>query len=242
MKAHERIIFALDVPDWYAAAPLVADLWDHVGLFKVGLELFTAESREIFDILQGRVMLDLKLLDIPETVERAILATAKFNVKFLTIHVGQGAMMERAVKAAEKVGSKILGVTVLTSMTRSDLSDVNAVDYSEFFGAEDAVQAVVGARVEHGISCGLRGFVCSPKEVDMIRKETHGLDITLVVPGVRPFGDELNDQKRVATPEQAVQDGADYVVVGRPIRDAEDPVKAAQSIARSISRVTGEEV
>lgn len=233
---HSRIIFPLDVDSSDEAHKWCKTLEGRVGIMKVGLELFTACGPAIFNVTHAYnfdVMLDLKLLDIPETVEKAVLAAGKHRVKFLTVHVGQRAMMERAAKAAEDVGITLLGVTVLTSMVQQDLLDLG---YSDPTGDRDAlgdaVDMAVRTRVYLGRHCGLKGFVGSPQEVALLRELAP--EATLVVPGVRPAGAALNDQKRVATPAKAMEDGADYLVVGRPIRNAPNPVAAAQGIAEEI--------
>jgi len=176
-------------------------------------------------------MLDLKLHDIPETVERAVARAGElspFGVKFLTLHVQQRETMRRAVKAAEKSGIQLLGVTVLTSMTETDLKD--------FCYEGDALGAVL-SRAKLAAEEGITGFVTSPREVAILRRTyPHAV---LVTPGIRPTGStEESDQKRIGTPGQAVEDGADYIVVGRPIRDADNPVAMAGLIAAEIELKT----
>jgi orotidine-5'-phosphate decarboxylase len=223
--ASERLIFALDVPDLRTANTWFAKLTDHVGAFKIGLELFISVGPSVVYIGNAPIMLDLKLHDIPETVERAVGQVGDLGVKFLTLHVQQRETMRRAVKMAEKTGLQLLGVTVLTSMTEADLADMRYADL------DPSRRAVDLARM--GWEEGLTGFVTSPKEVALIRAELP--KSILVIPGIRPAGSELGDQKRVGTPAQAVADGADYLVVGRPIRDAADPVAAADAIAAEIT-------
>ncbi len=223
MKPHERIIFALDVPSRREAGQYITMLRDHVGLFKVGLELFIAEGPQIlFDA--APTMLDLKLHDIPETVERAVLRAAGLGVKFVTVHVQQRETMRRAVKAAEKANVQLLGVTVLTSMTDTDLKD--------FCVEGDTLNAVL-TRAKLAAEEGVTGFVTSPREVGLLRG-AHPKAV-IITPGIRPAGSELGDQKRTGTPAQAIQEGADYLVVGRPIREAQDPVAMAQLIAAEIA-------
>lgn len=224
MMAHERIIFALDVPRESEARRFIRELGGHVGCFKVGLELFIGEGPGIIAATTPHpVMLDLKLHDIPETVERAVQRAGELGVKFLTLHVQQRETMRRAAKVAGQVGVQLLGVTVLTSMTDTDLRD---------FCIEGDTLSSVLTRAKLAWEEGVTGFVTSPREVGMLRA-TYPKSV-LVTPGIRPAGSTSNDQKRTGTPAQAVADGADYIVVGRPIRDAENPAGVADGIAAEI--------
>lgn len=237
MKPHERIIFALDVPSFGRAEYFTELLTGKVGAFKVGLELFIATGPGILDIMEPTpVMLDLKLHDIPETVERAILRAGDHGVKFLTVHVQQRETLVRAAALAQKSGIQLLAVTVLTSMNEQDLKDLLQPDgtyssYGDSLNCFDPKRRAL-QMAKHAFSCGINGFVCSPQEVKTLREAMP--TATLVVPGIRPAGNATGDQKRTGTPLQAVKDGADYLVVGRPIRDAENPVAAAQAIASEI--------
>lgn len=232
MEHHQRIIFAADFPSVREAAEFVSkhELWEHVGFVKVGLELFMSSGPLAVQAFTSPVMLDLKLHDIPETVERAILTVRDLGAKFLTVHIQQRETLRRAVKAAEKAGVQLLGITVLTSMTDADLKDLSPVDDG---GMLPAIGRVAVHRARLGWDEGLTGFVCSPNEVGDIRKAL-GPKATLVVPGIRPKGSEAGDQARIGTPKTAIVHGADYLVVGRPIRDAADPVAACKAIAREI--------
>lgn len=236
MKPSDRIIFALDVSDAAEARRYTDLLRGHVGVFKVGLELFIAGGPQVVSNIVaqgGAVMLDLKLHDIPETVERAVLRAGDLGVKFLTLHVQQPETMRRAVKAAEKSGLKLLGVTVLTSMTVQDCFDLGMRVGS---WPDTAVSDRVQMMAEMAWREGVRGFVASPKEVLQLRQEL-AQSITLVIPGIRPAGAATGDQKRTGTPAETIRDGADYLVVGRPIRDAADPVAAANAIAAEIASI-----
>ncbi len=227
-----RIIFALDYPSVADACAGAARVRGSVGVLKVGLELFVKEGPAALAVARDEgvaLFADLKLHDIPETVERAVASLAPAGARFVTVHAAGGAaMLARAVEQASRDTHgqlTILAVTVLTSL---DDADVQA-------------QGVAGRAQDHALrlarmawSAGVRGFVCSPAEVATLRSEL-GPEATLVTPGVRPAGTAANDQKRVATPEEAVANGADYVVVGRPIRDAADPAAAAQAIAQEIA-------
>ncbi len=229
---HRRIALPLDVADAREAGRLADRLAAEVGVLKIGLELFVAEGPAILALGARHdrdVFLDLKLHDIPETVERAVAAAARHGVRYLTVHAAGGPdMLRRAVeRAARESGGRmqLLAVTVLTSMAEPDLRAT---------GVDRRPGDQVLALAKLAWSQGVRGFVCSPLEVAALRAAL-GPDATLVVPGVRAAGAPQGDQKRVATPGQAIRDGADLLVVGRPIRDAADPVAAAREIAAEIS-------
>ena len=224
------IAFALDYPsvdEARAAAGLVAPA---IGMIKVGLELFVNAGPSV--VALGKdvglpVFLDLKLHDIPETVERAVAQASALGAGLVTVHASGGrTMLKRAVARAKSEGSglAICAVTILTSLDDADLEDIGLAGPSS--GA--ALRLATMAFEE-----GVRWFVCSPAEVGSLRRAL-GSEAVLVTPGVRPAGGKQGDQKRVATPEQAIADGADWVVVGRPIRDAVDPLAAARAIALAI--------
>jgi orotidine-5'-phosphate decarboxylase len=194
----------------------------------VGLELFVAAGARAVHTVKtrgGKVFLDLKLHDIPETVARAVAAAIELGVEFLTVHTAGGHEMLRRAHEAAEGRTKILGVTVLTSLSDEDLN----AD-----GIEAGVLATVRRRAALAMRAGISGLVCSPHEVGDIRAQDPDRKISLVVPGVRPAGADLGDQKRVATPAQAIRNGADYLVVGRPLRDAPRPAEAFAEIAREI--------
>lgn len=224
MRAHERIAFAVDVPNYVDASNLIGVLKGHVGAFKIGLELFIACGPWITKQTDLPIILDLKLHDIPETVERAVKSAGNLGVKFMTLHVQQRRALEKAVAAAEPFGIKLLGVTVLTSMDDDDCQDLGYVPL------QPSTRALSMAQFGH--DCGLRGFVCSPQEVAKLKALLP--DAFFLVPGVRSVDSDKGDQERIGTPSQAVKDGADLIVVGRPIRDAKDPVAAAKAIAMEI--------
>jgi orotidine-5'-phosphate decarboxylase len=228
---HRRIAFPLDVATAADARALAARIAPSVGVLKIGLELFVAEGPEVLKLgleHDRPIFLDLKLHDIPETVERAVAAAASHDVRYLTVHAAGGPeMLRRAAARADKESggrTTILAVTVLTSMSDDDLSSIGVNDR-----ANDQVLRLAKLAWENGV----RGFVCSPLEVATLRR-TLGPDAVLVVPGVRPRGAESGDQKRVATPADAIRGGANLLVIGRPIRDAKDPAAAAASIAQEI--------
>lgn len=223
---HERIIVALDVPTLDEALDLARALDGEVGMFKVGLELFGAEGpRAVAAIAEhGPVFLDLKLHDIPTTVERAANRLGALGVSLLTIHATGGpAMVAGAVRGMGDNGT-ILAVTVLTSMSTADLAATNQPD------ADVQVPSLAAMATE----AGARGLVCAPPDVPRVRTVVPASTL-VVTPGVRPAGSSANDQQRVATPEQAIADGADLLVIGRPITRADDPTTAARRIAATLS-------
>lgn len=229
--ARNRLIVALDVPDAASAVRLLDRLDDTCLWFKVGLELFIAAGPAVLEPLLRRghkVFLDLKLHDIPNTVAGAVRSAASLGASMLTLHAAGGpAMLEAACDAAAGVpiAPKLLAVTVLTSM---DAAQVSAI------GLSRAPDQQVELLARMGLAAGLRGFVCSPQEVHTLRTLA-GPDATLVIPGIRPAGSAAGDQKRVATPADAIRQGASYLVVGRPITQAADPAQAAQAVLEEIA-------
>ncbi len=226
------VIVALDVNSRAEAVEKVKSLGEAISFYKIGLELFTAEGPDVVKAVKDlgkKVFLDLKFHDIPRTVERAVRSGAKLGVDLMTIHsVGGKAMIKAAADAANEFGAagpKILAVTVLTSLDQSDLADVGIA------GRTPAEQ--VAAMARFATENGAHGLVCSPKEVGALSKAL--VQGTLfITPGVRPAGAAVGDQKRVATPAEAVRDGATHLVVGRPILAAPDPVAAAKAILDEI--------
>jgi len=227
MDASQRICSALDFGRWAEAEPFARAIAPHVGMLKVGLELFTAEGPPAVRAAAalGRpVFLDLKLHDIPATVEGAARSAAATGAALLTVHAAGGAQM---IEAAVRGGGgrlRILAVTVLTSLDAATL---------ERIGLTGPPEAAVVRLARLAVAAGAGGLVCSPQEVAAVRAAV-GPGPLLVVPGVRPAGAALGDQARVATPAQAVAAGADVIVVGRPLRDAPDPVAAAMAIAAEL--------
>lgn len=225
-----KIIVALDVPTSKEAFAAVKEIGDAVSFYKVGLELFIADGPAVLSMLKDegkKIFLDLKLHDIPRTVERAVSSCIRFGADLLTIHAsGSCAMIKAASDVVKAAGSdtSILAVTVLTSL---DQSDMNLIGVGRTPGEQ------VEALGKMAIESGANGLVCSPKEVKKMR-ELLGAAPLLVTPGVRPAGGDLGDQKRVATPSQAIKDGASYLVVGRPIMDANNRRAAALSIAEEV--------
>jgi orotidine-5'-phosphate decarboxylase len=231
-----RIILALDLPSVDRARTLARAVGDAVGMLKVGLELFVQAGPAALGLgaeVGLPVFLDLKLHDIPETVDRAVARASALGAKMLTVHASGGrAMLRRAVERAEREGAglQIVAVTVLTSHDDGDLADIGV-------GVPVAPQVERLGRMAWGE--GVRAFVCSPHEASRLR-DALGPEATLVTPGVRP-ADEAgkDDQKRTLTAGEAVAAGASWVVVGRPIRDAADPLAAANAIHREIEAARG---
>jgi orotidine-5'-phosphate decarboxylase len=236
-RAKDYLIFPLDVPTEKAAKEYVELLSESVGMFKVGLELFIQSGPGLIDFIKASgnadVFLDLKLHDIPETVFRAMERIADLGVAFTTVHCGETPrMLEAAVNGAKgRVG--VLGVTLLTSVASED---IKAAGFRKPF-YEDLTRLVI-ERADMAKAAGCAGIVCSGREVKMIKK-TLGRDFVAVTPGIRPVWDDMktHDQKRVVTPAIAIKNGSDYLVIGRPIRDANNPKEAALKIIEEIETV-----
>ena len=219
------ICAALDVNDPVAAERLASRLAGHVGLFKVGLELFVAHGRAAIDAIRKfelPVFLDLKLHDIPQTVEGAARGVAALGVDYVTVHASGGSEMIRAARRALP-RTKLLAVTALTSLGPDDLDAVGL--------ARDAVPRLA----KLAVAAGADGVVCAPKEVSALRASL-GPTPLLVVAGIRPAGAAAGDQRRTGTPAEAIRAGASILVIGRPLRDAPDPAAAADAIAREIAQ------
>lgn len=228
-----ELIVALDVPDGAAALAAVKKLPGEVLFVKVGLELFIAEGPDVLKpiaALGKKIFLDLKLHDIPRTVERAVQSAAKHNVFMLTLHATGGrAMLRAAADAAREFGPaapKLVAVTVLTSLDQNDLNDLGV--------ARTPAQQVM-ALGELAIGSGMDGLVCSAQEVGAMRQKLGPLPL-LVTPGIRLPSDAVGDQKRIATPANAVKDGSSFLVVGRPILEAADPVAAARAVLADMKK------
>src|ERR671914_659487 len=227
----ERLIFALDVPNQARALDLVDRLGDAVLFYKLGLELFmSGDYFKLTDRLLGlgkKIFADLKFFDVPETVARAVRRLRSHGVHFTTVH-GNDRMLEAAVQ--EKGTLKILAVTVLTSLDQGDLEDL---------GFACDVEQLVLSRARRALKLSCDGVISSGLEAAKLRQEL-GKHFLIVVPGIRPVENrQIDDQKRTVTIEQAFISGADYSVVGRPIRDAEDPRKAAEDIQQTIRSLFG---
>ncbi|HEY1780098.1 MAG TPA: orotidine-5'-phosphate decarboxylase [Roseiarcus sp.] len=223
----DRLIVALDLPDVGQAERLVTRLGDGVTFYKVGMELAYSGGLTLVERLVGdgkQVFLDLKLHDIPNTVERAVAQVARLGAKFLTVHAYPQTMRAAVVGRAESA-LKLLGVSVLTSSDDADLREA---------GYGLSVKALVARRAAQAMAAGVDGLVASAAEAAPLSAEFGGR-LLLVTPGIRPAGAASGDQKRVATPSQAIRDGADYLVVGRPVTAAPDPRLAAEAIVAEIA-------
>ena len=236
VSARERLVLALDVDDFSSAKELVDKLKDYVGIFKVGSQLFTSEGKDIIRMIKqsgSKVFLDLKFYDIPNTVKGAAESATKLGVYMFTIHASGGyEMMKAAADAVRetsiKLGIKkpfILGVTVLTSINQEILEKEISVNKSV---KEHVVHLAKLAK-----AAGLDGIVASPQEIKEVRASC-GKDFIILTPGIRPKGKALDDQKRIMTPKQALKQGADFLVIGRPIRNAKDPVKSAKNVLKEM--------
>ncbi len=236
MDPRERLIFALDVEHFTEAQRLVGLLREHVGLFKVGKQLFTHSGPKVIDMIRRkgeRAFLDLKFHDIPHTVVKAAEEAAKLGSAMFTIHsMGGYEMMKGAVESSRNIAKQfnipkplILAVTILTSMDETILEEV---------GIKTPLEQQVVRLATLAKRAGVHGVVASPREIRLIRDHC-GANFLIVTPGVRPAFVAKDDQKRILTPGEAIKAGADYIVVGRPIKDADDPVKSADAIVEEIS-------
>ncbi len=227
---HNPIIVALDVESATEARALVNRIGPAAGFYKVGMELYAAAGmdfvRELI-ALGKEVFLDLKFYDIGETVKRAVTQVARTGVRFLTVH-GSGAVMRAAVEGRGSSPLKLLAVTVLTSFDQQDLADL---------GYPCSPAQLVELRVRKAMEAGIDGIVASPLEARAIRALA-GPRAVLVTPGVRSPGAGKGDQKRVATPEEAIRDGADYLVIGRQITRAADPAVAVRQVLEEVHAVS----
>ena len=223
IQAKERLVFALDVPTAKAAEAMLDCVQETVGVIKIGLELFTSEGPAIVRMVQkyGKpVFLDLKVLDIAETVQRTVARVADMGVSFLTVHGERKALAAAVEGRAGNPAMNILAVTVLTNVEQEDLREC---------GFEGTVEHAVVARARMAAEAGCDGVIASGREPAAIRSAIDA-PLLIVTPGVRPAGQGVDEHARATTPRQAIHTGADYLVVGRPIRDAPDPRAAAQAI------------
>ena len=233
----DYIIFPLDLPDYDKALSYVDTLDGHVGLFKVGLELFIAQGPDILKAIRSRseagIFLDLKLHDIPATVQRAFMAASVHRPEFVTVHCDEGDEILRTVTEENPGHTRILAITVLTSLNREKLKRLGYVQKYV-----DDVSQLVLLKARMAKAAGCQGVVCSGLEVAEVKREI-GPDMVAVTPGIRPAWTvvDRDDQKRIVTPADAVRNGSDYVVIGRPIRDAKDPGDAAKRVADEIASV-----
>jgi orotidine-5'-phosphate decarboxylase len=230
IAAKDKIIVPLDVPTGDASRRLVRQLGGRIGFFKVGSQLFTADGPDIVEEIRdsgSKVFLDLKFHDIPTTVHHAVEAACGLGVDMLTVHLSGGrTMCEAAAKAGGGRTTLVLGVTILTSLSDGDLGELGFRE-----PVRDQVILLAGLAQQTGIT----GLVASPQELSLLR-ECFGSFFTIVVPGIRPDWSKADDQKRTMTPYEALRAGADYLVIGRPITAAADPLEAAQRIIDEVAR------
>lgn len=240
MKAKERIVLALDVDTKEKALELVNDLKDYVGVFKVGMQLFNSAGPKIVEEINqlgGKVFVDLKLHDIPNTVSAAGKVLTRLNCYMFNVHAAGGREMMK--KTADEVAAEALklginnpitlAVTVLTSISQSELEN-------DMFIKDMKIEELVVNWALMAKESGINGVVCSPQEITAIRRAC-GSDFKIVTPGIRPAWAAKNDQKRITTPREAIQLGADYIVIGRPITAADDPIEAAQKIIEELEAI-----
>lgn len=225
----DRLIVALDVPDAVAGLELADRLGDTVSFYKIGLGMLTGGGLALANELKTehgkRIFLDMKLFDIGATVEAAVRGLARFDLDFLTVH-GDPYVVRAAREGAGASDIKILAVTILTSLDRADLDSAQI--------RLGSLAEIVSARADAAFQAGAHGVICSPHEAAMIRALPSATGRLIVTPGVRPAGADLGDQKRVMTPAEAIAEGADHVVVGRPIHRAADPRAAARAIVAEL--------
>mgnify|MGYP001791247414 CR=1 FL=1 len=226
----DRLIVAIDLPNALDGLNFAGQLGDAVSFYKIGLGMLTggglALAMELKQDHGKRIFLDMKLFDIGATVEAAVSGLAQFDLDFLTVH-GDPHVIRAAKEGASGSALKILGVTILTSLDRDDL-DAGLIK-------DGAIPDLVTERAGRAFDAGADGVIASPQEAAMIRALPEAAGRLIVTPGVRPAGAALGDQKRVATPAQALADGADHIVVGRPIHAAPDPAEAARAILSEIA-------
>ncbi len=228
-NVNNPIICAIDTTDVAKAKNLVREVRGSVGAIKLGLEFFTANGVAGVNDVAGdaSLFLDLKFHDIPNTVAGAVRATNGINAFMMTVHTSGGkAMMQAATEAAKSLPNKplIIGVTVLTSLDGFDLESI---------GMQNDVKYQASKLAELAQDSGIDGVVCSPHEIEILRRQC-GKDFKLIVPGIRPEGSASGDQKRVMTPKEAIEKGADYLVIGRPITEAKNPAQTAKDILASL--------
>lgn len=230
LPADDRLIVALDVPHAVAGLELTQKIGDAVSFYKIGLGMLTGGGLALANELKQehgkRIFLDMKLFDIGATVEAAVRGLAKFDLDFLTVH-GDPYVVRAAKEGASGSNLKILGVTILTSLDRSDLDDA-------LIQSGDVADLVV-TRAARAFDAGADGIIASPQEAARIRALPEAEGKLIVTPGVRPAGAALGDQKRVATPANAIANGVDHMVIGRPIWQAEDPKSAAEAVLAEIA-------
>lgn len=228
--ADDRLIVALDVPNIVTGLDLATRIGDAVSFYKIGLGMLTGGGLALANELKQehgkRIFLDMKLFDIGATVEAAVRGLVQYDLDFLTVH-GDPQVVRAAAEGRKGSGTKILAVTVLTSLDRADL-DANLIVPGD-------IHDITLERAARALEAGADGVIASPQEAAVIRALPQAAGKLIVTPGVRPMGAATGDQKRIATPHQAISDGADHIVVGRPIWQADDPRAAAQAVLAELA-------
>ena len=228
MKNSSQVILALDFNDMASTVEMIDLTKEHIGMYKLGLEFYLAHGKSGVKEIQSRfsgieIFLDLKLHDIPNTVAGACRSVADLSPKFLTVHASGGSkMISGASSTLPNV--EITAVTILTSLDKEQMSAM---------GLNENIETLTLSLAKNAVNSGARAIVSSPQEVSLLRKHL-GEKVTLITPGVRPSGEERDDQERVMTPREAIEAGADFVVIGRPITKASDPKQAAEAITASL--------
>jgi len=228
MRNSSQVILALDFSDMASTVEMINLTKEHIGIYKLGLEFYLAHGKSGVKEIRSRftdieIFLDLKLHDIPNTVAGACRSVADMNPKFLTVHASGGSkMISAASSTLPKV--EITAVTILTSLDQEQMIAM---------GLSENIESLTLSLAKNAVNSGARAIVSSPQEVSLLRKHL-GEKVTLITPGVRPSGAERDDQERIMTPRQAIEAGADFVVIGRPITKASDPKQAADAITASL--------
>ncbi len=229
-NSSDKLIVALDVPDALAGLKMAESIGDNVSFYKIGLGMLTGGGLALANELKQehgkRIFLDMKLFDISATIEAAVRGLAQFDLDFLTVH-GDPHVVRAAKEGASGKDMKILAVTILTSLDRADLDAAQIKDGD--------IPDLVVERAGRAFEAGADGVIASPQEAAMIRALPEAKGRLIVTPGVRPVGSDIGDQKRIATPAQAIKDGADHIVVGRPVWQSPDPRGAAQAIQAELA-------
>ena len=231
MTSDDRLIVALDVPNMLDGLKIADRLGDSVSFYKIGLGMLTGGGLALANELKERgkrIFLDMKFFDIGTTVERAVAGIAQYDLDFLTVH-GDPHVVRAAISGCSNTDLKILAVTILTSLDRSDLDDC-LIQSGE-------IQSLVINRARLALAAGADGVIASPQEAALIRALPEANNKLIVTPGVRPTGTAPGDQKRIATPVSAINNGADHIVVGRPIIQANDPAQAAKAIIAELAKI-----
>ena len=227
----DRLIVALDVPNILDGLEIADQLGDSVSFYKIGLGMLTGGGLALANELKERgkrIFLDMKFFDIGSTIERAVSGIAQYDLDFLTVH-GDPHVVRAAIAGCSNTDLQILAVTILTSLDRDDL-DQCLIQSGD-------IQALVIERARLALAAGANGVIASPQEAPLIRALPEAKGKLIVTPGVRPIGATLGDQKRIATPSSAITGGADHIVVGRPIVQADDPVRAARAIITELAKI-----